>query len=70
MKDNENTLRPSLTSHAMMLDFTASEAEKLLLPTVKRILRYLRDYSVGSAGDSGGSVGAGGDDGGGGGVMQ
>ena len=64
MKENDNTLRPSLISYALLLNFPASEAEKLLSPTLKHILRHLRDNSLGSAGDSGDSVGGGGGEGG------
>ena len=64
MKENDNTLRPSLISYALLLNFPVSEAEKLFSPTLKRILRHLRDNSIGSAGDSGDSVGGGGGKGG------
>ena len=46
LNESEASIRPRLTSYASILKFTDSEAEKLLLPTLRSILRDLREKPV------------------------
>ena len=46
LNESEASIRPRLTSYASILKFTDSEAEKLLLPTLRSILQDLREKPV------------------------
>ena len=48
LKESEATLRPRLSQYAATLKCTDSEAEKLLLPILKHILRHLRENPTAS----------------------